>query len=93
MIFLDFDPDPDKISGFDRIHIRLPNTAEISITLTYYLRDLEHQVIMSAARIGKIKPSLLVVRVRGAIAKSAYPGGLTHMRSIAAIRQEYYRYL
>jgi hypothetical protein len=57
-----------------------------------YLRDLEHKVIDAAARIGKIKPSHLVVKVRSAIAKSEFPGGLTHMRSIAAIRQEYYRY-
>ncbi len=44
------------------------------------------------ARIGKIKPSRLMVKVRSAIAKSEFPGGLTQMRSIAAIRQEYYRY-
>jgi hypothetical protein len=33
-----------------------------------------------------------MVKVRSAIAKSEFPGGLTQMRSIAAIRQEYYRY-
>jgi hypothetical protein len=65
----------------------------IIFTLFTYLRDLEHKVIDAAARIGKIKPSHLVVKVRSAIAKSEFPGGLTHMRSIAAIRQEYYRYI
>ncbi len=33
-----------------------------------------------------------MVKVRSAIAKSEFPGGLTQMHSIAAIRQEYYRY-
>jgi hypothetical protein len=42
--------------------------------------------------VGKVKPVHLVVKVRLAIVKSEYPAGLTHMRSVAAIRQEYNRY-
>jgi hypothetical protein len=48
-------------------------------------------MIAAAAVIGKVKPVDLVVKVRLAIIKSAYPAGITHMRSIAAIRQEYTR--
>jgi hypothetical protein len=56
-----------------------------------YCRDLEQEIIGAAAKLGKIKPVTLVVKVRAAIAKSAHPGGLAYMRTIAALRQEYNR--
>ncbi len=48
-----------------------------------------HKIIAAAAVVGKVKPIDLVVKVRLGIVKSEYPAGLTHMRSVAAIRQQF----
>jgi hypothetical protein len=54
-------------------------------------RKLEEDTIVAAANIGRIKLVDLAVKVRHAILKSANPGGITHMRSLEAIRQVYVR--
>lgn len=77
------------------ILIQICNTARkeiINFNLLYVsCREIEHKVIAAAAVIGKVKPVDLVVRVKGAILRSANPGGITHMRTVEALRQEYVR--
>lgn len=57
----------------------------------FRFRKIEHETIEAASVVGKIKTVDLVVNIRKAILNSENPGGLTHMRSIDALRQEYVR--
>jgi hypothetical protein len=57
----------------------------------FVCRKLESKVIAAAALVGKVTNSELAVIVRRAILKSPNPGGITHMRSIEALRQEFIR--
>ncbi len=53
--------------------------------------DLEQEIIGAAAKLGKINPVDLIVKVCAAIAKSVHPGGLAFMQTIATLCQEYNR--